>query len=664
MQTIHITAKRDFLESLTAARPLAAVAELVWNGLDALSDRVEIALDRNGLDGIETVRVRDFGSGIPYEDVSVLFGNLGESWKKKKTRVRGRALHGKSGKGRFKAFSLGTLVEWTTTYQKNGSAYTYRIRGNASSLDDFECSEPKKAVKSETGTEVLISNLRHEFGSLLGEEAPLEIARTFAEYLSQYPEITIKYDGVVIDPNAVQNHKRDYTLPDVELHDGVIVPVSVSVIEWSIPTKRVLHLCDSSGVALHDIEVGQQVRAPGFHFTAYVKSDHFRELDKENKLILEDLDPDVDLIVRAAKAKLKEHFRRRLADDQSQIVQRWKEEQIYPYEDKADLDPVEEAERQVFDILAVNVQSYLPDFEDADTKSRRFTFRLLAQAVRENPDSVQEIIGEVLGLKKEAQDDLAELLRKTPLSQIISSAKTVANRLDFLVALENLLFDKETKKRLLERDQLHKILENEAWLFHEEFALAGSEQRLEEVLVKHINCLGERQDTAEAVTLADGSTGRVDLMLSKAVQPRTGQYEYLIVELKRPSKKLNSDIITQIKKYARAVASDERFNGVPARWTFIAIANEFDDYARGEAKQRDWPRGKIADDAELNITVWIKEWAEVINDARARLRFINSQLSYEADRASAKSYLKKTHAKFIPDGISDDEVSDSGTAEH
>jgi len=39
------------------------------------------------------------------------------------------------------------------------------------------------------------------------------------------------------------------------------------------------------------------------------------------------------------------------------------------------------------------VESYLPYFEDADTKSRRFTFRLLAQAICENPDSVQEIVG-------------------------------------------------------------------------------------------------------------------------------------------------------------------------------------------------------------------------------------------------------------------------------
>ncbi|MEO5934836.1 MAG: hypothetical protein ABIQ08_14960, partial [Duganella sp.] len=363
-------------------------------------------------------------------------------------------------------------------------------------------------------------------------------------------------------------------------------------------------------------------------------------------------------IVRVAKNKMKEHFRRRLASNHSQIVEKWKKEKIYPYEENNDIGPVEFAERQVFDILAVNVQSYLPSFEESDSKQKKFTFFLLAQAIRQNPDSVQFIIGQVLGLKKDAQDDLALLLEKTPLSSIISSAKIVANRLDMLNGLECLLFDKESKKKLLERDQLHKILETESWLFHEEFSLAGSEQRLEEVLRKHLAILGPREDDDLVVDVGDGKTGRVDLMLQKAVQPRTGQYEYLIVELKRPSQKINGDVLMQIKKYAMAVAGDERFAGITAKWTFVAISNELDSYAKKDANQRGRPRGQVYDDPESNITVWAKEWAEVINDARSRLRFVNEQLSYEADRDSAKAYLQRTHAKFIPefDGEGDEEV--------
>ncbi len=119
MSKVHVVAKRDFLESLTVARPLVAIAELVWNGFDALSDRVQVHLDMNRMDGLQTIRVRDYGYGINHAHVEDLFGSLGDSWKKKKTRQKGRSLHGKSGKGRFKAFALGTLVEWNTTFRSD-----------------------------------------------------------------------------------------------------------------------------------------------------------------------------------------------------------------------------------------------------------------------------------------------------------------------------------------------------------------------------------------------------------------------------------------------------------------------------------------------------------------------------------------------------------------
>lgn len=649
MTKIPVTAKRDHIETLTVtSRPLLALAELIWNGFDANSDRVQVHFDLNKMDGINSIRVRDYGNGIDFADSKHLFGNLGDSWKKKAGRTNGRSLHGKNGKGRFKAFGLGEMVEWCTTYQCNGKKVSYKITGKSSMLDDFESSAPIDVTGIPTGTEVIISNLKKHFHSLIDDSSIHEITKIFASYLTEYPNLTLEYNGLVIDPEEVQDRKRDYPLGDIILDGGRSANGTISIIEWKIPTERVLHLCDASGIPLAESKAGQQIKAPGFHFTAYVKSDHLRKLDEENLLALDEMHRDAGLILKAAKARISDHFRRRLAENYGKIVERWKEEQIYPYEDKPDIGSVEEAERQVFDILAANVQSYLPSFEDADLKSKKFTFRLLAQAIKENPESVQEIVGEVLGLKKEAQIELATLLKKTPLSSIISSAKTVANRLDFLVGLENLLFDKENKEKLLERDQLHKILENEAWLFHEEFSLAGSEMRLEEVLSKHLAKLGSRSDDADPVFLSDGKTGRIDLMLQKAIQPRNGEYDYLVVELKRPSKKIDSEVLTQIEKYAIAVASDERFLNVNARWTFIVISNNLDSYAQRKSNQRNMPKGLVFDDADLNIRVWAKSWAEVISDANSRLRFVNEQLSYTADKESSTAYLKMAHAKFIP----------------
>ena len=660
MAKIHVTAKRDFIETLATAKPLAALAELIWNGFDANTNKVQIFLELNNMNGIQAIRVRDYGYGINYSKINAYFGSLGDSWKKTEYRQFDRVLHGKNGKGRFKAFALGKHIEWTTIYRDNEKNYSYRITGNAQTIDDFEISDPVEINNAKTGTEVAIYNLEHDFRSLQEDQVHLELAKIFAAYLTEYPGLILEYNGITVDPKSVQSNYADYPLGDVELSDGKKTVVTVSIIEWNIPTDRVIHLCDAKGIALHELPVGTQIRAPGFYFTVYIKSDYFRELDKLNLLSLAELHSDVQAIIKVSRNKIKEHFRRRTLEDQSKIVERWKKEQIYPYEDELNLDPIEIAERQVFDILAVNVQSYLPSFEDADVKSKKFTFRLLAQATRENPESVQKIIGEVLGLKKEEQNELADLLHKTSLSSIISSAKIVANRLDFLIGLETLLFDKESKKKLLERDQLHKILENEAWLFHEEFALAGSEQRLEDVLNKHLDKLGKREDDPDPVEVGEGKTGRVDLMLSKAIQPRAGEYDYLIIELKRPSKKIDYEVLTQIKKYANAVAEDERFRNIKTRWTFIAISNDLDKFAKSEANQRNRPRGMVFDNAEFNITVWAKSWADVINDARTRLHFVNEQLAYEADRDSAKAYLKKTHAKFIPDTA---QLSDSDSVD-
>jgi hypothetical protein len=475
------------------------------------------------------------------------------------------------------------------------------------------------------------------------------LAKIFGAYLTQYPGLIFEHNGDKVDPKSAQKNVKQYPLCDIALGDGRFVPVTISIVEWNTPTDRILHLCDADGITLHDLNAGPQIRAPGYNFTAYVKSSLFRDLDSSNELAVAEIHPDAQAVLKVVRNIIKEHFRLRTLEDQGKVIERWKEEKIYPYEDANDIGPVEEAERQVFDILAVNVQSYLPSFDEADKKSKKFTFRLLAQAVKENPDSIQKIISDVLGLKKEAQDDLADLLKKTPLSSIISSAKVVANRLDFLVGLETLLFDKENKNRLLERDQLHKILEQEAWLFHEEFGLAGSELRLEEVLSKYLDKLGKREDDPAPVLLEGDKTGRVDLMLQKVTQPRSGEFDFLVVELKRPSKKIDSDVITQIEKYAIAAAKDERFHNIKAKWTFLAISNELDEYAKEKTQQRGKSKGVVFDHSELNIVVIAKTWSEVINDAKSRLLFVNKQLSYEANRDSATSYLKKAHAKFIPD---------------
>lgn len=647
---LKIVATPGHIKTLTEASATKALSELIWNGFDASSKIVSVTLNSTSLGGLDTIIVEDQGDGIPFKDAKTYFGEIGDSWKKIKKETYHHPLHGQNGRGRFKAFCLGADIEWNTTFVDQNSYSTYSIIGNHNHIEEFKTSELESNNKGQKGTKVIISNLYKKADELLKEKTRSELTKSFAVFLTEFPYLQLNFNGIKIDPKSVQAFTKDYDLTE-DCSEITTHPVKLTIIEWNIETDRVINLCSAKGISLEEYEPKHRIKAKGFNFTAYLKSEYFQELENEGVLSLRELEPTVGKIIDVAVVTIQEHFRKRMAEKYSGIVQEWKEQNIYPYQDKNSFTSVEKAEQEVFDILAANVQTFLPNFEKTEKTSKKFMFKLIAQAITENPESVQKIITEVLDLKKEDQDKLAELLDNTTLSSIISSAAIVTNRLNFLDGLEEFLFGKDTKKIFTERDQLHKILEKEAWIFDEQFALSLSEEKLEKVLEKHISKLGNRADeinVIDPVMLPDGRTGRIDLMLSKVDQPRDGEFDYLVVELKRPSKKIDSDVLSQIEKYAIAVAEDERFLNVKAKWTFLAISNELDAYATRKANQRNMPKSVVFQDGELNITVLVKSWAEVIANARAKLQFINRHLQYEVTQESSQKYLKEAHEKFIP----------------
>ncbi|HEV2376123.1 MAG TPA: ATP-binding protein, partial [Streptosporangiaceae bacterium] len=97
MIRVHIDAKPDHVLRLAKrADPLGAVAEMVWNALDAEANHVDVEVQTNDIGGVERVIVRDDGHGMPAASCGAYFGDLGGSWKataKVSPNLR-RTLHG------------------------------------------------------------------------------------------------------------------------------------------------------------------------------------------------------------------------------------------------------------------------------------------------------------------------------------------------------------------------------------------------------------------------------------------------------------------------------------------------------------------------------------------------------------------------------------------
>lgn len=305
MKRIYVQAQADHIESLFKSSPAAAVEELVWNALDADAKEVKVDLVTNPLGAVEAVRVTDDGTGIDVLKADATFGNLGGSWKRegKGTEIYGRRLHGRRGRGRFKAFSLGSCVEWRTTVNVGGERLSYSLRGDAETPGVFDLESLPSGPTS--GTEVVITNVRAACDSLLDAAETVQgLAAKFALYLKSYPDVRIYFNGLPVTPVIVQKRISDYKLT---LENGQ--EAKLEIIEWKrkFAGSGRLVFAGPDGFQLHERPAGVR-SGVGASFTAYVVSPRFPALSAENALVMDELHPEVRMYLDEARKVIKAHF--------------------------------------------------------------------------------------------------------------------------------------------------------------------------------------------------------------------------------------------------------------------------------------------------------------------------------------------------------------------
>ena len=204
-----------------------------------------------------------------------------------------------------------------------------------------------------------------------------------------------------------------------------------------------------------------------------------------------------------------------------------------------------------------------------------------------------------------------------------------------------------------------------SWIFGEQYHLSVDDQSLTEVLKKHIEAEGRDVEIDSPVTRDDGSRGIVDLMFSRNIQlAGAEEREHLVVELKRPNVRIDAAVTAQLESYAFAVAADERFQSVPAKWVFWAVSNDMNGFVRRKVSQKDRANGILHEDEEQRITIWVKTWSQVINDCKARLRFFEEKLNFTPDRDSSLRHLNNTYQKYLGDLLASSGETDEDDAPH
>jgi Histidine kinase-, DNA gyrase B-, and HSP90-like ATPase len=649
MVVLTLKAKHDHLQKVASTRDyVKAISEFVWNALDADAKRTSVEFERNGLGGLESMIIRDNGTGISKERAEHDFESLGESWKltKARTPVLSRAIHGKEGQGRLRFFSLARRAHWDTVYEQNSKLFRLTIDIDADRLETSNVSDPTPAdMNAETGTIVQLVPLKETFDWLTGDAARSEFESVFAPYILQYPDTEIVYDGKSVDPTRTIELSHEFPKQPIICPGRVVKDLTLRVIEWKPRvTARKIYFGGESGVVLGSLAAN--VTAPGFEFSAYAYSPFFGEIAKANLLEFDGLtDPDFARVLEYIRDRLTDYFRLRQAQKSGELIQDLKDAGVYPYEGEPK-DEVERRERQVFDITTHAVASYSRDFKKADNPLKKITLGLLKEAVSNNPESVSRILKAVFNLPKVRQDEFSQLLDKTELANIISASNLVASRIVAVKVLREIVFEPKHRRTIKERGELDVLVRDNTWLFGEGFHFTMAETGLTKIMQRVSKELALKRARGAKGKKPDGKIGRVDSFMGRLIPHGDENHrEFLLIELKRPSLAIRRKELDQLEDYVNSILAQPDFVNTSTNWNFYLVTSEYDGVVKERITQENRAVGLFID--KPNHKVWVKSWAELLRDAESRLKFVQDQLRIEVSAEEIETRIAELKASVL-----------------
>lgn len=654
-KSVNVEITQEHFDRSIKGSPKEAVKELIWNACDADAKNIEVSFDYDGIAGAESVSdiyVKDDGHGIAIDRIEEYFGKYGRSQKTYSDKSPGgRIYHGKLGQGRYKSLAAGNFLDWDSVFRdESGTLLRCEIHINSASRMNISYSETAEKAESEhTGTIVHIHGIPDEkIGFITKMAEPMEtipdLLATFAPYLLAYTNITIKYNGVTVDPAQQIKSQEDQEL--VYEEDGKEpIKARLSAITWKEAQFNKLYICGSSGVVYAEMDYTPLKRTST---SLYLMGDLFEQMHRDNTLAMGNTNPAYAYFEEEAKKFARALVGEQEEEDAAVEIARIKEEGIYPYDGEPE-DDMKKAERDVFDVFAVQVNRAVPQLKSSSRQTKKLTYRLMREAINTNPASIKTILTEVFNLTQQQQDDLAELLTHTSLPDIIDTAKTVSDRLVFLQVLEEMVYNDSVGKAIKERTQFHKVLLKELWIFGEKYTLGTSDQSLRNLLKAHLNCLGRDELTPEIPPEAVEDLTRIpDLCLFQQICPSYENFEHLVIELKRPTLTLTLKEMDQIRDYALTVAENPMFDKTRTKWHFVLLGQRLDQHVQRALRNQTVGEGNFYNADNVSISVF--EWSKIIQDNKLKYDYLRRKLNHQlsSDPNFASDYLRTKHAELFP----------------
>lgn len=378
----------------------------------------------------------------------------------------------------------------------------------------------------------------------------------------------------------------------------------------------------------------------------YVDSDFF-DLDLFRNLDLETLgEEEIKKLKNEIKDTINEFFKNR-NQKFDKFISNLENDKFYPYKERK---PASTSQEVVFKKIAYLLEDEHHLIKE-DNKIRNFLYPLLDKAISDG--NIEYLFSKILKLSDENLIKFNSLLQKTDLEDVIQFASQVSEKLEFLNFLHELAYG-EISKVLKERSQLHKIIENELWVFGENYngtPHLWSDKKIGNILNQLHDTFLNYEPTKEDENLIEENNldDITDLFFYNEKITDSDEREIMVVELKSPKCAIGLKEINQIDRYAFTLEQHSALPAEKVKYKLILISSKLNAYAKSKVKSQREIYKEIPflfdKKTDKNIEVYVMTWSEIIELNKRKLGYLHKQLTIK-DK-SVKEKFEEEYPELI-----------------
>jgi len=622
-----------------------AFCELLNNSIQAKAKNIQIEIEYAMEDevyptALKKIVIMDDGNGVALSDLDDKILKIGTS-----------AKHGGRGIGRFAALQIGSEVEiQSVSFDHKLDEFTEFIVPLKQSL--FKADRDLAEIEVETTEKELHGKHIPYYKVTIEDIYDSAVWKKFPEtklnpnFLKQnikkalferYPliifnQITKIYiNSEFIDPNDFIQGEPEKVVKSFKSVRGESQELHFNFIHLKpeLNQIKVFITVNNAGVqtvaGTFDYDANWLSPKIGSWFI-YISSEYFT-FDILRNLDISGLDEDAKQLKSFIQESVDEFFKGKNKEFDD-FTKELKKDEHYPYRTRK---PSSSTKQVVFDKLAFLIEEKHHILMNRNSL-RELIYPLVDKAIANG--GFKTIIANILKLDDALIQKFNDLLERVELEDVISFSEQVSRKIDDLELLEKLIYS-DLSKHVLERKQLHKILEHMLWIFGEQYndstRLLSDKNlgtNLEELRNKFLKF--ERDDSEDNyIEYEDKDIKSItDLFLYSEKILDEKNREVLIVELKAPYVKISAKELTQVKRYADEIEERGVFPN-RLKYKIFLVGAELTKRTKKEIKGTETTSQKLYfywSNESQNIEIYVIEWSEFIESTKRKLNYMASQL--------------------------------------